>query len=399
MTGRQVGKKGAVLEELLRSYFLCRGFFVVRSVPLRFDERDTTDIDLWLYERTGGGGRRLQICDIKSRQKPKAIERFFWVKGLSSSIKADGAFVATTDSRNSLRSFADRLDLQLIDGKDIARIRRLAAGSHRNRLDDEEFTERINPSTGSTATAKLQTRRRDMLAHLPHGFGAMSAVQALNCFRSIAAEAVTAHPDSLEARAAGRLSYFAGAIACVSLDYVGTRVLVASPEERRGRILDAIRLGSLSDYEGKRALDVALQLVSEYGQSAESGAARLEAKLWADLKAIPAEIVADQASRLLREDRLFTVARQLESACYSPVLPAFDDLPIEPRSMIGALLDYAGVERTRFAGAWSLDSSSPAAPANTEREAPGSSGPPRLASGSKSPDPGVGLTNVKPSSA
>ena len=43
--------KGAVLEELVRAYFARQGFFVLRSVPYRFDGEDVTDLDVWLYSR------------------------------------------------------------------------------------------------------------------------------------------------------------------------------------------------------------------------------------------------------------------------------------------------------------------------------------------------------------
>ena len=36
--------KGAVLEEVLRAYFLRAGFFVIRGVPFRFADEDLTDV-------------------------------------------------------------------------------------------------------------------------------------------------------------------------------------------------------------------------------------------------------------------------------------------------------------------------------------------------------------------
>ena len=66
--------RGVALEELLRSYFLRAGFFVMRGVPFRLNDENLTDIDLWLYERPTGTGRRIQICDIKYKQQPKAVE-------------------------------------------------------------------------------------------------------------------------------------------------------------------------------------------------------------------------------------------------------------------------------------------------------------------------------------
>jgi hypothetical protein len=96
MTDTTQGAKGAVLEEVLRAYFLRAGFFVVRGVPFRFADEDLTDVDLWLYERPTGASRRVQICDVKYKQRPKAVERIFWTSGLAGALEVDGAYVATT---------------------------------------------------------------------------------------------------------------------------------------------------------------------------------------------------------------------------------------------------------------------------------------------------------------
>ena len=49
MSSRGQTNKGVSLEEVLRSYFLRAGFFVVRGVPFRLKGEDLSDIDLWLY--------------------------------------------------------------------------------------------------------------------------------------------------------------------------------------------------------------------------------------------------------------------------------------------------------------------------------------------------------------
>lgn len=71
-----------------------------------------------------------------------------------------------------------------------------------------------------------------------------------------------------------------------------------------------------------------------------------------DLDMIPAEIIADQAVRLLSNDQLFNVGRELEMAAYTSTLPSFDDLTLPTRSMLGSMLDYGDVDRQRFADAW-----------------------------------------------
>ncbi len=135
----QNNAKGYQLEELLRAYFLRSGMYVVRGVPLQFEGDDLTDIDLWLYERPTGSSRRRQIVDIKSKLKPKAIERLFWTKGLFDLLKVDDAYVATTDNRPKLKDISTQLGISVIDGTDLDRISESEKVWFPNRLNEEDF--------------------------------------------------------------------------------------------------------------------------------------------------------------------------------------------------------------------------------------------------------------------
>lgn len=347
--------KGFALEEILRAYFLRAGFFVVRGVPLRVADEDLTDVDLWLYERPTGTSRRVQLCDIKYKQKPKAVERIFWTSGLAETLGVDGAYVATTDSRPSLRSIASKLDLQLIDGTDIRRIQSSANILYTDRMADEQLIAELQVVDKEFRNKDFQIARVDILSSLSEGFGAPSAVRALEAFSRLAAAVVSYHPDSKPARAAGRLAYLAGALACESLDYVSVSAAFRSMDERRKLVLDAVRLGALSDERGQYSLKLAIALVEKYAPGGKGAARGIEIALRKDLERIPAEIIADQAVKLLKADQLFLTGRELEMACYAVALPTFDDLSVATKSMLGALLDYANVDRQRFADAWNLD--------------------------------------------
>ena len=168
----------------------------------------------------------------------------------------------------------------------------------------------------------------------------------------LAALAVSYHPDSKAARAAGRLTYLAAAIASESLDYVSIGSTFQTSKEHRRVILDAVRLGALSGYAGQNALKLALALVKKYAPGGQGTAATIEASVKRDLENIPADIVADQATKLLTSNELFSVGRELEMASYKVSLPTFDELGAVSKSMLGALLDYASVDRERFAHAW-----------------------------------------------
>jgi len=347
--------KGAALEEVLRAYFLRAGFFVIRAVPFRFADEDLTDVDLWLYERPTGTSRRVQICDIKYKQRPKAVERIFWTSGLADALDVDGAYVATTDKRKSLRSVAEKLGLQLLDGTDIQRIQNSQSVLYAERMSDEQLVAELQAVDKSFRNRSLQDARFDILSALAEGFGAPSAVRALEGFSRLATAAVAYHPDSQAARSAGRLAYLAASIACQSLDYVSVGAAFRTIDERRDLILQAVRLGALGGDDGQQTLRLAMALIEKYAPGGRGTAAVVEAGLKRDLDRIPAEIVADQAVRLLKADHLFTTGRELEMASYHVELPTFDGLSVQTMSMLGALLDYASVDRERFANAWQAD--------------------------------------------
>ena len=352
MTDKSQLSKGAVLEEVLRAYFLRAGFFVIRGIPFQFEEEDLADIDLWLYERPTGTARRVQICDIKYKQRPKAVERIFWTSGLADALNVDGAYVATTDKRKNLRWIAEKLDIQLIDGTDIQRIQKSQSILYTDRISDEQLMQELKSVDRELRNKNLQDARFDILSALSEGFGAPSAVRALEGFSRLAAAAISYHPDSKATRAAGRLAYLAAAITCESLDYVSVDAAFRTFDERRELILNAVRLGVLSDYDGQKTLKLALALVEKYAPGGKAAAAAVEAGLKHDLEQIPAEIVTDQAVRLIKADKLFLTGRELEMASYDIMLPPFDRLSVETKSMLGALLDYAGIDRERFAHAW-----------------------------------------------
>lgn len=349
---KRSGAIGLEFEELLRAYFLRAGFFVTRGVPLAYNGEDLTDVDLLLYERPTGATRRIEIVDIKYKQKPKAVERLLWTRGLVEALDVDGAYVATPDSRPVLREVAAKLGLVIIDGADLARIRESPSVLFPERLMDEELIELLNAIDRQRKDKRLSDGRKAILASLADGLGPAAVVTALSCFSDMADLAVTAYPRSAGAEATGRLAYLAASIACAGLDYISVGAAFRSIDERRELLLNAVRYGAAGSHEGTRSLGLAARLIEKYAPGGSATARQVEQKFRADLNAIPAEIVADQAGRLLKEGVLFNVARDLEAASYNRLCPTFDQLNAPAKSMIGAFLDFAGVNREEFASAW-----------------------------------------------
>lgn len=354
MTDKRSNSKGAILEEVLRAYFLRAGFFVVRGVPFRCEGEDLTDIDLWLYERPTGTSRRVQICDIKYKQRPKAIERILWTSGLVDAINVDGAYVATTDKRKNLRAIADKLNIQLIDGIDIQSIQSNSNVLYANRISDEQLIAGLQSVDKAFRNKDLQDARISILTSLSEGFGSMSVVRSLDDFVRLARTVITYQPNSEAARSGGRLAYLAAAITCQSLDFVSVGAGFQTLEKRRDLILKSIKFGALAD-SNQLVIQSALALVEKYAPNGRGTAIAIRNKLHQELDKIPADIVADEAVRLLKVNQLFTTGCELEMAGYHSCLPTFDNLNMHTKSMLGSLLDYAGVNRERFANAWTSD--------------------------------------------
>ncbi len=359
MSKAKDGQKGIVLEELLRAYFLRAGFFVIRGVPISFEGDDLTDVDLWLYERPTGTTRRVQIVDIKYKQRPKAVERLLWTRGLVDALDVDGAYVVTTDKRKNLRKIAKKLDLSIMDGTDLQRIQGRQNILFPERLTDEELVAMLREVDKGRRERELQEARKEIIGSLSDGFGASSVVRSLESFSRLGGAAVSAHPGSVGAVAAGRLAYLAAAITCQSLDYVSVAAAFRSVDERRELLLNAVRYGASDRDEGMRNLRLAVGLIEKYAPNGPVAARAVETGLNSDLDAIPAEIVADQAVRLLKDGQLFAVGRELEAACYSRLCPTFDQLGLHAKSLIGAFLDYASVNREAFASAWNTSADNP----------------------------------------
>ncbi|TOP64893.1 hypothetical protein, partial [Vibrio parahaemolyticus] len=137
---KQLGK-GFEMEEHLRNYFNQAGYYVVRGVPFNYEGFDVTDIDLWLYSRASPTARNVTIVDVKNKKTPQAIERIFWVKGLSEAVGAENAIVATTDRREAVKDFGRQLGILVLDGIFLSKLSKKT--THSPRLSDEEFISNI----------------------------------------------------------------------------------------------------------------------------------------------------------------------------------------------------------------------------------------------------------------
>lgn len=346
------GQKGYDLEELLRAYFIRAGVYAVRGVPLKLEGDDLTDVDLWLYERPTGSSRRRQIVDAKSKNKPKAVERLFWTKGLSELLEVDGAYIATTDTRPLLKEMSRRIGISVLDGADLKRMADSEKVLFQNRLPEEAFQEKVKEVDKSRRSKELQSSHSDLKAALIDNFGSGTVNRALEHVFGFGQSLSASHPNSLGAEAALRLLYLAVSICAISLDYSLTKVSFKSSDERRKMLLNVIRYGEESEDRGLEKVRIATALIERYAQNGRALAHTVAQSIRDEYSKIPAEIIADFVLKNLKAGGLFSLARMLEMRAYSRELLGYDDLSPEEKSIVGALLDFAGLDRTSIAKAW-----------------------------------------------
>lgn len=374
----KTGEKGYVLEELLRAYFLRAGMYAVRGVPLQLSGDDLTDIDIWLYERPTGSSRRRQLVDAKSKLKPKAVERLLWTKGLLELLQVDGAYVATTDSRPMLKGISSRLGVSILDGTDLKRMGESERVLFPDRLSEEDLDKQIKAVDRGRRNKEIQNRYFDLKASLIDSFGPGTVNRSLDHFIGFARTLVASHPNSSAAEVALRLAYIAASIVAVALDFALAKVPFKSAEERRKTILNVIRYGDEDEISGTERVRVAVALIERYTPNGRALSQSMLNAIQADFQSVPAEVVADHVLTHLKGDSLFRIARSFEFEGFKVSLRGFDDLPLEEKSFLGVLMDFAGLERSTFAEAWSgcLSKRSPLETAGDQgSENKGSQGP------------------------
>ncbi len=352
--GKKTGKKGLETEEIVRSYFLAAGFFAVRGVRLRLGGDELTDIDLWLYERSATLARRRIIIDIKDNAQPKAAERLFFVKGLAEIIQVEATGIATSDNRQSLRELARKYNVLWIDNADLQRLKssqKLAASS---RISDEIFNDLVAQVDNSRSSRNIRNTVFNLKSSVADRFGPSCANNAIDTAQYFSKLTIEAHPKSLPAQVFTRLVYFSVALAAAALDFASGETALRPSSERLNSLTNAIRFGEDAKSTSDK-LRWAEAAIRDFAPNGAGIAEVVRRRFQEALKSVPAEGLAEVVVKMANSDRLFRAACDLEQAAYAIDLATFDELSVDAKSFLGAVLDFCGIERTLFTNAWSSD--------------------------------------------
>jgi len=340
MTSQKSGKIGYVVEEVLREYFLELGYFVVRGIKVRLGSQDATDIDLFLYQRSGPFFRSRVNVDIKYKGSPKAFERIAWAKGLQTVLRLDNCVVATTDSRPELKAYSISNNVTLLDGKALIRLKNRYNNSSA-RLSDEEFYKLIAPlRKDPIANEQIQTvelAKERLISHLDF--------DGVNSWLGKAAELATSYLDSPQ-RSNGslRILYLLLSFVMVGLDFIMKDMMFEEQKSQVRILTEGLRYGNGGKASVTKIVTAAKNLADAAGVSVVPVVNNLDRQF----NAIPVEIVAEFITKPLIAQNLFRYAKELESLAYARELNEPDNLPTAIKAVFGMLLDFSGLQRRDY---------------------------------------------------
>lgn len=335
--------KGGSAEEALRLYFQQMGAFVVRGVKVRAGRDNVTDIDLWVYTRASVHARNIAIVDIKNKKRAKGYERLIWLKGLQAAVGADEAIVATTATKDDLATFAKRLGLKLLSPQVFTAVIARYAG-HAERLSSEELEAMwrgVRLEGNETLAARMETNLVEI------GLGL--SFSALNIWIDEAAKLLVYGFDHERAPAGvARAVLLCASLVAIGADFVGRSTAFDDSERRHNYFREGLIFGNAADGAASRYLGFAERVATDYVDKSGAAAATIRTGFARDVETLPVGAFIDFFSRPAAGRDLMDAAIQLEAAAFSKAVPNFGALPPEAKTIIGLLIDYAGLDRRRI---------------------------------------------------
>lgn len=340
----QVLLKGSRMEELLRSYFLKTGYYVVRGVPFIYEGFDVTDIDLWLYSRTSSVSREITLVDAKNKKTPQAIERIFWVQGLRVATKATNAVVATTEKRQEVKDFGRELGVLVLDGTFLGKLDKTDA-PNALRFSEEEFFSKIDEYSLNKLDGDWRGRMVFSKSLLAKSLSFDSCNEWLSQGKFFAEQSIT---KSTQRETALRCLYMVCSFLAVAVDYCMKELSFHEQSERSTLIKDGFTYGSKGSAGLKKILNVAMGLIEQHANDGMAISRQVRSSIDRQLADLNTAILGEFFSKNEVARTLFSVAKEFEQMAMSRDF-AFDATPTpELRSMLYCLLDYWEVDRVMF---------------------------------------------------
>lgn len=341
---QQVLLKGPRMEELLRSYFLKAGYYVVRGVPFIYEGFDVTDIDLWLYSRTSSVSREITLVDAKNKKTPQAIERIFWVQGLRIATKATNAVVATTEKRQEVKDFGRELGVLVLDGTFLGKLDKTDDPNAR-RFSEEELFSKIDEYSLNKLDGDWRGRMVRAKSLLAKSLSFDSCNEWLSQGQFFAEQSIT---KSHQRETALRCLYMVCSFIAVAVDYCMKELSFHEQSERSTLIKDGFTYGSKGSTGLKKILNVAMGLIEQHANDGMAISRQVRSSIDRQLDALNTAILGEFFSKNDVARTLFSAAKEFEQMAMSRDFSSHANATPELRSILYCLLDFWEIDRVMF---------------------------------------------------
>ena len=329
-------KKGYQMEENLRNYFLEMGYFVVRGVKYNFKDTEGTDIDLFLYNRPTILSRERINVDIKNKKTPQAMERIFVAKGLQSILGFDKCIVATKDNRDTIKEFANILDVIILDG---FLLNKISSRINRDRFTEEELFEEISKDSLGKLSGDWRAIIENMKSSLLDKFDYSGCINSLECTKYFIEQCIT-NPKRKEISC--RCSFLLISFFLIKLDFILKDVAFLENDIKQRKITNGFKYGNLGETGMRKFINIAKQLIPE------NQAVNLNNQIQTLYNSIPVNIISEYYTKNDVSKNLFKNAKEFEKLAYNRNFRSPNILDNELKSIISISLDYFGIERKSF---------------------------------------------------
>ncbi|QTR53708.1 hypothetical protein [Thiothrix unzii] len=332
-------KKGENAEEKLRLYFLSLGYFVVRSVKAEYKGFDVTDVDLFLYSRSSPISRERTNVDIKMKQRPQALERVFWTRGLKEVLGLEKCIVATTDKRSHVGEFGAKNEVLVLDGNFMNKLDSTNRYSI-ERLNEEEFISLMENYNSKSWKKDYEEAKSNLLNRF--NFDGLNSL--LNKIKNFMEEICSGHSNEVCYRALYvYIAYF-----LITLDYSIKDFSYKDQKDRSKLISEGVRFGEMGKKKSEEIIAMSSALMTSFMNKEDYDINAIENEVLSQFMSIPSTDIADYLGSTKMMQRLLPIAIELEGSAFNRKYITPLGMSSEVQSILGLLCDFYSIDRKRI---------------------------------------------------
>lgn len=336
-------KKGELAEEKLRLYFLNLGYFVVRSINAEYKGFDITDIDLFLYSRPSPISRERTNVDVKMKQRPQALERVFWTKGLQKVLGLEKCIVATTDKRDHVGEFGAKNDVLVLDGSFMSKLDNTER-YNTVRLNEEDFLRLLDEKSSEKNSINWKKQFEDAKSNLLNKLNFDGLNFLLNNIRALLEDCSVNHPNEASFRALYSFTSFF----LITLDYAIKDFSFKDQNDRVAQISNGIRFGEFGKSKSEEIVAMSSALMSSFMNKSDYDIQAIEKEVYSQFMDIPADKIAEYLGNTKVMGRLLPIAISFESFAYNRNFSKPMETSYELQSILGLLCDFFSIDRKKI---------------------------------------------------